>query len=74
MKKLISIIFISMLFYGCSSQQQSYPCVIGCGDERITPDIKYYINTDGEQIKLEDFYIERNLNSELAKYPQGEIE
>ncbi|MDY0365999.1 MAG: hypothetical protein RBQ81_09090 [Arcobacteraceae bacterium] len=49
-------------------------CVIGCGDERITPDIKYYINIDGEQIKLEDFYIERNLNSELAKYPQSEIE
>lgn len=49
-------------------------CVIGCGDEKITPDIKYYINTDGEQIKLEDFYIERNLNSELAKYLQSEIE
>ncbi|NLM99401.1 MAG: hypothetical protein GX170_05200 [Campylobacteraceae bacterium] len=74
MKKLISIIFISMLFYGCSSQQQSYPCVIGCGDERITPDRDSFIDISGISKPLSEFYIERNLNSELAKYPQGEIE
>ncbi|ABV67203.1 hypothetical protein Abu_0943 [Aliarcobacter butzleri RM4018] len=53
-----------------SSPHSGYVCVIGCGDSMVTPDTKYYINLDGKEIKLENFYIERNLNKDFAKYPQ----
>ena len=48
---------------GCTSPSQAFkpkphPCVMGCGDERFTPDKGYYYDPSapGKQRPLSEFY------------------
>ena len=59
----LTIVAAIATIQGCTSPSQAfkpkpYPCVMGCGDERFTPDKGYYYDpsTPGKQRPLSEFY------------------
>ncbi|MDD3775862.1 MAG: hypothetical protein PHV08_07905 [Sulfurovaceae bacterium] len=63
MKITMWILGAAMMLSGCATieqsfKPQSYPCVIGCGDEGFTPDKGYYYDptAPGKQRPLSEYY------------------
>jgi hypothetical protein len=50
------------------SPHSGYTCVIGCGDNSETPELRKYFDTVGNKIDLYEFYKSHNLNSDFAKF------
>jgi len=60
---ILSVAITLVAIQGCTSPSQAfkpkpYPCVIGCGDERFTPDKGYYYDPSApaKQRPLSEFY------------------
>ncbi len=55
------------------SPHSGYPCVIGCGDNMYTPDIRNYSTTkkNGGETRLKDFYNEIKVDASRANYGEN---